>query len=221
MFSRNDTPASSAPTPSTPPAPDGHSAASQPTKSATAAGEDGVRYQPPPRPTPEFAERLNIRTAIPDQDREHILRLYELGLLTDDGQEEDSAEDLLALAEHYLATSGSGFWIAELLDPEGPRIVGMIGVLDKGESVAEIRRLRVDPNERMKGIGTRLIEEALNFCRRNERLKVVLDTRVERGPAIALFERLGFQLNRTRSLGSKVIVEFYLDLYRDHDDESE
>ncbi|MFG0330600.1 MAG: GNAT family N-acetyltransferase [Phycisphaerales bacterium] len=161
---------------------------------------------------------MRIRAAIADQDGPDILRLYRLGVLSANAFPDDNIDDLERLADHYLADGErSGFWLAEASIQDRSCVVGMVGVLHRGESVAEIRRLRVDPDHRMRGIGTRLMEQALSFCRDSGCLKVVLDTWIERAPAIALFERFGFQLNRSRKVGEKTIVEFYIDLYREHD----
>ena len=44
---------------------------------------------------------------------------------------------------------------------------------------------------------------------------IELDVRIERGPAIALFEKFGFQLTRTREHNGRRMLDFYLDLYRE------
>ncbi len=67
---------------------------------------------------------------------------------------------------------------------------------------------------RRHGVGTRLMEHALTFCRRNGYLKVILDVRIERGPAISLFEKFGFQLARAREIDGRRMLDFYFDLYR-------
>ncbi len=91
----------------------------------------------------------------------------------------------------------------------------MVGVQKTSEHEAEIRRLRVRADYRRKGLGTRLMEQALSFCRHHGYLKVTLDVRIERGPAIALFEKFGFSLNRTREVDGRKMLDFYLDLYRE------
>lgn len=93
------------------------------------------------------------------------------------------------------------------------QIIGMIGAMRSDENTIEIRRLRVDPAHQKCGVGKRLIEKALDFCHDRGYLKVLLDTRVERIPAVSLFEQFGFQLTRTRTVDDKQIHEFYLNLY--------
>ena len=67
-------------------------------------------------------------------------------------------------------------------------IVGMIGVQEVRDDVAEVRRLRVDGAQRRRGIGTALMEQALTFCRDHSYVKIVLDVRIERSPAIEMLD---------------------------------
>ena len=66
---------------------------------------------------------------------------------------------------------------------------------------------------RRKGIGSALVEAALKFCQQHGYLKITLDTFMEREPAIKLFEKFRFHHNRTRKVGGKELMYFYLDLY--------
>ena len=99
----------------------------------------------------------------------------------------------------------------------GALVVGMIGVQKTGDSAAEIRRLRVLETSRRRGVGTLLMEKALGFCQRHGYLKIILDVRIERSPAIGLFGKFGFQLARTRDIDGQKLLDFYLDLYREPD----
>ena len=156
-----------------------------------------------------------IRMATLD-DHDAIHRLYQTG--RDEGMvyANDTGADIDNLAAGYLADGAeSGFWVAEV---DGT-IVGMIGLLKTGENAAELRRLRVDPDHRRRGIGRRLLEQALLFCQQRDYLKVVLDVRIDGEPAIRLFETFGFKHSRTRDLGGRTLLEFYLDLYKEADND--
>jgi len=157
------------------------------------------------------AEGVRIRLAEPD-DCEAIRALFQQSLIegqTDDG---DAGEDIDSLQDWYFADDGaSGFWVAE---HEGT-VIGMIGVRNLHDDVAEMRRLRVAPAYRRQGIGSRLMEQAVRFCKDQGYLKVRLDVRSERTPAIALFEKLGFVHSRTREMKGRTRLDFYLDLYSD------
>ncbi|HWB20631.1 MAG TPA: GNAT family N-acetyltransferase, partial [Phycisphaerales bacterium] len=93
--------------------------------------------------------------------------------------------------------------------------IGMIGVRNTSADVAEIRRLRVHNDFRRRGIGSRLMEQAISFCKHHGYLKVVLDVRVERGPAISLFEKFGFAVGRTRDQDGLKMLDFYMNIYND------
>ncbi len=154
--------------------------------------------------------RIFIRSYIPS-DREHVNRLYHDGLIEGENLPNDTGADIDNIDEAYFSDERAHFWIAEY---DG-QIAGMIGVAPDGPNVAQIRRLRIDKKFWGKGVRTKLLQAALAFCRHHEYLKVVLDTRFERGSAIGLFEQFAFQHNRDRSVPGKDMLEFYIDLYRD------
>jgi ribosomal protein S18 acetylase RimI-like enzyme len=157
-------------------------------------------------------DKLHVRT-FQREDQPHVNRLYREGLLAGQIPANDTGLDIDSIQEAYFGDPASHFWIAQY---EG-RIVGMIGVARDREHVAEIRRLRVDPQWRQTPIAARLIERAVAHCREHGYLKVVLDTRFEKSAALDLFERFGFQHTRSRQTHEKELLEFYLDLYRPAD----
>lgn len=140
--------------------------------------------------------------------------LFEHGLLMGQIHPNDTAADIDNIEEAYLAQNRGHFWVAQG-DQGG--LVGMVGVAEEDQNLAEIRRLRVDPRYRSQdgrhGVEHRLMEVALAFCREQGYLKVVLDTHYEQGPAKEVFEKFAFQHNRTRNIAGKELLEFYLDLY--------
>jgi ribosomal protein S18 acetylase RimI-like enzyme len=89
----------------------------------------------------------------------------------------------------------------------------MIGVMRQESGVGEIRRLRVRTDARRRGIGAKLLEAAVQFCKDHQYLKIRLDTYMDREPAIHLFEKFKFRHSRTRDLNGKQLLYFYLDLY--------
>ena len=143
-------------------------------------------------------------------DHDAIRNLFYAGV--DEGQvrDNDTGADIDNLEEGYFADEGaSGFWVARV----GDAIVGMIGVQLTSDNTAEIRRLRVADPYRRRGIGTLLVEHALRFCQKHSYLKVVLDIRMDRAPAISLFEKFGFKLSRSRDIDDRRMLDFYMDLY--------
>jgi ribosomal protein S18 acetylase RimI-like enzyme len=146
------------------------------------------------------------------EDLPACTQLYREGLLGGKIAENDTGLDMDDIDSAYMAHAGSHFWVAELIVEA--EVVGMIGVQHHEDNVGEIRRLRVRHDLRRRGIGSALIETALKFCRDRGYLKIALDTFVEREPAIKLFEKFHFRHSRTRSLGDKEVMHFYLDLYQ-------
>lgn len=161
--------------------------------------------------TQEHGKDLEIRLA-DDRDLDAILSIFNEGLQAGTIPDNESGADLEYLERAYLSDEGdSGFWVAQLEDA----IVGMIGVQVYDPDTAEIRRLRVRESHRRRGIGSRLLETAVAHCRERGLLKVSLDVLVDRKPAIELFEKTGFRLNRERQINDRTLLDFYIDLYQE------
>ena len=147
-----------------------------------------------------------------DTDHPAFRELFQESILEGLVGDNDTGADIDNLQEGYFGDGGqSAFWAAAFED----YVIGMIGVQKIAENAAEVRRLRVRSAYRRRGIGAVLMEKALIFCQRHGYLKVVLDVRIERGPAIALFQKFGFKHARTRDIGGRKLLDFYIDLYRD------
>lgn len=153
---------------------------------------------------------LVIRCATND-DAGVLRELFERSRVEGEIRENDTGADLDHLMPGYFECKDSGFWVAQYDDG----IVGMIGVQRISVNSAEIRRLRVRDTFRRNGIGTKLMEHAISFCREKQFLKVVLDVRIEHDPAIKMFDTFGFLQGRERDLKGRQLRDFYLDLYSD------
>lgn len=157
------------------------------------------------------AEQAVIRPAV-ESDFSHIRQLFNAGFNEGNVARNDTGADMDNIAEAYLSNNETGgFWVAEM-DGE---IVGMVGVQQTDDNSAEIRRLRVRQDKRRQGIGAKLMEQAIGYCRHHGYLKVVLDVRIEHEPAINLFGKFAFQLARRREVKGRCTLDFYLDLYRE------
>ncbi len=160
--------------------------------------------------TPESS--FNVRsfraTDQPACQKLYLEGLPEGGKLADN----DTGLDIDDIQSAYMNSPGNHCWVAETKD-QGPEIIGMIGVQHHDEGVGEIRRLRVRSDYRRRGIGSALVETALKFCHEKGYLKITLDTFMDREPAIRLFEKFRFRHDRTRTVGGKELLYFYLDLY--------
>jgi ribosomal protein S18 acetylase RimI-like enzyme len=136
-------------------------------------------------------------------------KLYVEGLIAGKLAENDTGSDIDDIEWAYSKPPGNHFWVAET----GGEVVGMIGVQAHEAGCGEIRRLRVRSDVRRRGIGSALVEAALRFCQEKGYIKIELDTFVDREAAIRLFEKFRFRHARTRKVGEKELLYFYLDLY--------
>ena len=163
-----------------------------------------ARGSPTPDPAP-----WRVRPFKP-ADLPACRKLYVEGLLAGRLAENDTGMDIDDIEWAYMKPSGNHFWVAENAKGE---VVGMVGVQAHEEDCGEIRRLRVRSDHRRQGIGSALVEAALRFCQEKGYLKIELDTFMDREPAIRLFEKFHFRHSRTRKVGGKELLYFYLDLY--------
>ncbi|MBP26594.1 MAG: hypothetical protein CMJ63_00015 [Planctomycetaceae bacterium] len=183
--------------------------------SAPAGGVEPLYWHGSPQnldsPMTKTHEPPQIRTAT-DEDIPVLRELFEAGVFESQVHNNDTGADIEQLHDAYFSDAAQGgFWVATQDD----EIAGMIGVQRLDESVAEMRRLRVRPQFRRQGIATALMTHAIRFCRDHDYLKVVLDVRVERQPAIQLFEKCGFYLARAREQDGRRTLDFFVDLYSD------
>ncbi len=155
--------------------------------------------------------KVRLRPA-EDSDLPVLLELLAMGVPEGAAPDRDTGTDIRDFRTTYVAEDGrGGLWVAVCEND----VIGMVGVLRRDESVAQIRRLRVHPAMRRRGIGSKLMERAIAFCRERDYLKVILDTRIEEEPAIRIFRKFGFQLARSRDIGGRTVFDFYLDMYRE------
>lgn len=86
------------------------------------------------------------------------------------------------------------FWIAE----SHGEIVGSIAVVRRTEDRAQLRYFLVRPDHRGIGLGKKLFELALNFCRDRRYKSVYLETTDDQTTAIAMYTAAGFALSDER-----------------------
>ena len=78
--------------------------------------------------------------------------------------------------------------------------------------VAELKRLRVADDMWRRGVGTRLTQAVINWCRVHGFRTLVLNTTTPQKPAIALYKRLGFREATRTFLDKYELVWLRLDL---------
>ena len=97
-------------------------------------------------------------------------------------------------------------WIAE---QDGKRI-GLVMIVNAGKQVAQLRLLLVVPNARNMGVGKRLINECIDFSKKNGYKKIILWTQSILTAAHHLYVKAGFKLVKRephRSFGHDLIGE--------------
>ena len=96
--------------------------------------------------------------------------------------------DLAHIERSYLQRPGSNFWIAEL-DGEP---VGCIGAYRRDNEEAEIRRLAVARSARRRGVASKLLAQAEEFCRDAGYARAIVWTANHMTAAIAFLQHRGY-----------------------------
>jgi len=99
-------------------------------------------------------------------------------------------------------------WIAEL-DGEP---VGCVFAVKESKTVAKLRLLLVEPGVRGRGLGQRLVEECIAFCRANGFRRLVLWTQSNLAAARAIYAKTGFRKvkeEKHASFGVKLTGEYW------------
>ncbi|PIQ82048.1 MAG: hypothetical protein COV76_05790 [Candidatus Omnitrophica bacterium CG11_big_fil_rev_8_21_14_0_20_64_10] len=113
--------------------------------------------------------------------------------------------------EHFTQTyggTGSTFLVAE----KDGRIVGTLGIKAEGARTAVLRRLFVDPQQRRHGIGSKLFDEALAFCRQQKYREVIIRTSTRMEKAIRLCLSKGFGEDDRWQLADVTLIRYRLKL---------
>jgi N-acetylglutamate synthase-like GNAT family acetyltransferase len=107
--------------------------------------------------------------------------------------------------EPYVAAPLAGFvknytdreriWIVE----KQGQVVGSIAIVQHSQNQAQLRWLILDPAVRGLGIGKRLVEKAVDFCRASGYASIFLWTIDFLGAALKLYRAAGFELTDTNT----------------------
>jgi GNAT superfamily N-acetyltransferase len=125
-----------------------------------------------------------------------------------DPLEDNDADSLPTL--NALSLAGG-----EPMPPEAyPTIVGSIAIIEDSNEVAQIRWFLLTPELRGKGVGKRLIQEAITFCQEQGFKRVFLWTTSDLVDAARLYSSAGFILteSETHEIWGKLVTEQRYDL---------
>ena len=149
--------------------------------------------------------------SVQTKDLKECRRLYTEALLGNSLLPNDTGWDMDNIELVYMSSPVNHFWVA--VTENDDEVVGMLGVQHHETGVGEIRRLRVDKPHRRKGVGAALLETALRFCQGRGDIKVTLDTVMDKDVAMAIFDKFHFRHYRSKKVGDRELLYFYVDLY--------
>jgi len=93
--------------------------------------------------------------------------------------------------------AGGEFWVLE----DGRLVAGCVGVTRESAETCELHRLYLLPSYRGRGLGRRLIETAIEWCRENGCREVVLWSDIRFEAAREVYIRCGFSpAQKTRAI---------------------
>lgn len=98
------------------------------------------------------------------------------------------------IAEYVLDNDANGrMW---LLERDG-RLVGCTAVVLRDNRRGQIRWVVVDPTERGKGLGKKMVTDAVAYCAENDCLSIFLETTDGLPESQTLYDSLGFKVTST------------------------
>lgn len=106
--------------------------------------------------------------------------------------------DRNGLQDAIAATPRTRYRVAEL---PGPEVIGY-AITGRSGHKGYVQRLAVHPDHRGQGVGAALVVDGLRWLRRWRVDHAVVNTQLDNGRALALYERLGF---RRQPLGLSVL----------------
>jgi N-acetylglutamate synthase-like GNAT family acetyltransferase len=117
------------------------------------------------------------------------------------------------IAEFVLDNASRGrVWLAE----RGDELVGCCAIAHRGEALAQLRWVLARPEVRGVGLGRRLVEASLDYCREEGVERVFLETTDGLEASRRLYDSLGFRLvSETREElwdGEATLIRMALDL---------
>ncbi|KAL3978682.1 hypothetical protein ACER0C_019744 [Sarotherodon galilaeus] len=103
--------------------------------------------------------------------------------------------DMQDIPGNFLSRPDDCFWVAEARVGARAQVVGMVAVVAKHsgtEKYGEMFRMIISPQYRRMGLGLRLTQTAVDFCKEQGFSKVVLETTSTQLAAVALYSKVGF-----------------------------
>ncbi len=96
--------------------------------------------------------------------------------------------DLENPKKHYIDRGGMFF----VLKVDG-KIVGTVAIINKGNNSAELKRLYVNKEYQGKGLGSKLLDAAIAYCKKHGFIKLEFETNKKFTKAHLLYQKRGFK----------------------------
>jgi ribosomal protein S18 acetylase RimI-like enzyme len=138
-------------------------------------------------------EPVVIRRELRPGDAERIVELHdELYRREYDRNDAfvDAVRDKLRAALAAGWPQGGGIWLAE----RAGVVMGSVGLTDEGDGEGRIRWVLLHPSVRGRGLGRRMVSEAVERARELGMRKLVLDTFSDLRAAARIYRSLGFRV---------------------------
>lgn len=107
--------------------------------------------------------------------------------------------EVLGNPEKYILANGGRILFA--ID-EAERALGTVALKCEGDGVYELTKMAVSPEARGRGIGRLLMDAALDLYRTLDARELFLESSSLLGPALALYESVGFRHHPAPRAGS-------------------
>lgn len=112
--------------------------------------------------------------------------------------QKDAIEKPMLEFEKNFNPDHDGSWVAEI---DG-KVVGCVLSTKESEEVARLRQLFVDPSTRGLGLGKKLVDECIDFCRQKGFKRVMLYTNKAYIAAARVYDNAGFDLTKETQIES-------------------
>jgi ribosomal protein S18 acetylase RimI-like enzyme len=139
---------------------------------------------------------VTLRTALRPGDLGEVVRLHGTSYARERGFDPTFEAYVAAPLAEFVRRGAARerLWLAE----QGGRLVGCVAVVAAGPQAAQLRWLLVDAPARGRGLGRRLLHEALAFCRACGYAEVLLWTESALTAAARLYRAAGFRQTEER-----------------------
>jgi len=135
--------------------------------------------------------------------------LAEYGLQPDPGTTD---ADLVDIEGQYIRRGG----LFDVLVDEAGLVVGSVGLFPVNAQECELRKMYLAAGYRGKGLGTRLLDHALERARALGFSRITLETASVLREAVSLYERRGFRRYASDHLACRCDQAYVLDLFGAH-----